>query len=114
MLLFLEFSCILIWLFLRSNMINKYELMVILKPLLPEDIRSGIQKRIEKYVKDAKGEVLVTDVWGKRHLAYAIKKHDEGYYLVYQVKLDTEFSDKFQRELKLMSDILRFILIKTD
>jgi small subunit ribosomal protein S6 len=88
--------------------------MVILKPLLPEDIRSGIQKRIEKYIKEAKGEVISTDVWGKRHLAYAIKKHDEGYYLVYQIKLEADFSEKFQRELKLMSDLLRFILVKTD
>jgi len=95
-------------------MINHYELMVILKPLLPEDIRSGIQKRIEKYVKEAKGEIASTDVWGKRHLAYAIKKHDEGYYIVYKLSLGSEFTDKFQSELKLMNDILRFILIKQD
>lgn len=95
-------------------MINNYELMVILKPLLPEDIRSGIQKRIEKYVKEAKGEIANTDVWGKRHLAYPIKKHDEGYYIVYKLSLGADFSDKFQGELKLMNDILRFILIKQD
>jgi small subunit ribosomal protein S6 len=95
-------------------MVKKYELMVILKPLLPEDIRSGIQKRIEKYVKEAKGEISTTDVWGKRHLAYAIKKHDEGYYLVYQIKLDTDSSDKFQKELKLMNDILRFLLTRLE
>lgn len=88
--------------------------MVILKPLLPEDIRSGIQKRIEKYVKEAHGEIIASDVWGKRHLAYAIKKHDEGYYLVYQLKLQADSSDKFQAELKLLSDILRFMLVKID
>ena len=95
-------------------MINQYELMVILKPLLPEDIRSGIQKRIEKYVKEAKGEIINTDVWGKRHLAYPIKKHDEGYYLIYKLSLEANLSDKFQGDLKLMNDILRFILIKQD
>lgn len=88
--------------------------MVILKPLLPEDIRSGIQKRIEKHIKDAKGEVTSMDVWGKRHLAYPIKKHDEGYYLVYKLTLSAEHSDKFQAELKLMNDILRFLLIKQE
>lgn len=95
-------------------MINKYELMVILKPLLPEDIRSGIQKRIEKYVKENNGEISATDVWGKRHLAYPIKKHEEGYYIVYNLTLNSESSDKFQRELKLMNDILRFILVKLE
>ena len=95
-------------------MINNYELMVILKPLLPEDIRSGIQKRIEKYVKEAKGEITNNDVWGKRHLAYPIKKHDEGYYIVYKLNLEAASSDKFQSELKLMNDILRFILVKQE
>lgn len=95
-------------------MVNKYELMVILKPLLPEEIRTGIQKRIEKYIKEAKGEVLNIDLWGKRHLAFNIKKYEEGYYLVYRLKLDSESSENFQKELKLMNDILRFILIKLE
>lgn len=95
-------------------MTKKYELMVILKPLLPEDIRFGIQKKLEKLVKTSGGEVTKLDAWGKRHLAYPIKKHDEGYYLVYQLTLDPEFSDKFQGELKLMNDILRFLLINLD
>jgi len=95
-------------------MVNTYELMVILKPLLPEDIRAGIQKKIEKNIKDAKGEIQNTDVWGKRHLAYKIKKHEEGYYIVYKIQLEPSLSDAFQRELKLMNDILRFILIKLE
>lgn len=95
-------------------MVKKYELMVILKPLLPEDIRSGIQSKLEKFIKDHKGEVQNLDVWGKKHLAYPINKHEEGYYMVYNLTLDPNFSDKFQNELKLMNDILRFILIKLD
>ena len=93
---------------------NKYELMIILKPLLPEDIRAGIQKKIEKLVTKGKGKITATDAWGKRHLAYPIKKHDEGYYLIYKLSLEANLSDKFQGDLKLMNDILRFILIKQD
>lgn len=95
-------------------MTKKYELMVILKPLLPEDIRAVIQKKLEKHVKDAKGSVSAIDVWGKRHLAYPIKKHEEGYYIVYQLTLEPEKVDKFQKELKLMNDILRFLLINLE
>lgn len=95
-------------------MTKKYELMVILKPLLPEDIRFGIQNKIEKLVKTSGGNISNLDAWGKRHLAYSIKKHDEGYYIVYQLVLDPKHSDKFQLELKLMSDILRFLLIKLE
>lgn len=89
---------------------NKYELMIILKPLLPEDIRAGIQKKIEKLVTKGKGKITATDPWGKRHLAYPIKKHDEGYYIVYKLTMDPGFTPEFQRELKLMSDVLRSLL----
>lgn len=88
----------------------KYELMVILKPLLPEDIRAGVQKKLETHVKKAKGKILADDVWGKRHLAYPISKHEEGYYIVYKLELAPEHVDEFQVELKLMNDILRFLL----
>ena len=93
---------------------NKYELMIILKPLLPEDIRLGIQKKIEKLVTKGKGKITATDAWGKRHLAYPIKKHDEGYYIVYKLTMDKAFAPEFQRELKLTSDILRLLLSSLD
>lgn len=88
--------------------------MVILKPLLPEDIRAIIQKKLDKLVKDSKGTINSTDSWGKRHLAYPIKKHEEGYYIVYQLTLDSDRVDNFQKELKLMNDILRFLLINLE
>jgi len=93
---------------------NKYELMIILKPLLPEDIRAQIQKKIEKLIVKGKGKIINTDNWGKRHLAYPIKKHDEGYYIVYKLEMDPTFAQEFQKELKLMNDILRLLLSKLD
>lgn len=89
-------------------------MMVILKPLLPEDIRAGIQKKLDSLVKKAKGSVLSQDVWGKRHLAYPINNHEEGYYIVYDLELDPAHIKEFQAELKLMNDILRSLLIKKD
>ncbi|KXK26638.1 MAG: 30S ribosomal protein S6 [candidate division WS6 bacterium OLB20] len=92
----------------------KYELMVILKPLLPEDIRAGVQKKLETLVKKAKGSVVNVDAWGKRHLAYPIEKHEEGYYIVYDLELDPSKVEEFQKELNLISDVLRSLLSKKD
>lgn len=86
--------------------------MVILKPLLPEDIRANIQSKIEKLVVAGKGTVTATDVWGKKHLAYDIKKHEEGYYIVYKMEMPAASAAALQHELKLMSDILRSLLSK--
>lgn len=92
----------------------KYELMVVLKPLLPEDIRTGIQKKIESLLEKAEGKVLSQDNWGKRHLAYPIKKHEEGYYIVYTLELGESHIVQFKQDLKSISDILRLLLSKKD
>lgn len=86
--------------------------MLILKPLLPEDIKSNIIEEVEKLVKKYKGNIISTDVWGKRHLAYPIKKHDEGYYLVYKLEINQKEVKEFDRQLNLNNGILRFLRIK--
>jgi small subunit ribosomal protein S6 len=91
-----------------------YELMIILKPLLPEDIRSGIEKRLNSLVKKLGGDVKSSDVWGKKHLAYKIGSHEEGYYIVYDIDLPGENLKEFDTELKLFNDIIRFLITKKD
>lgn len=88
--------------------------MLILKPLLPEDLKSKVLKKIENHLKNSKGKIDSQDVWGKRHLAYPIKKHDEGYYVVYQISIPSESATGFQHELKLMGDVLRYVLIRDE
>ena len=92
----------------------KYELMVIIKPLLPEDIKSKVLARIEKLIEKAKGKISKTDAWGKRHLAYPIKRHEEGYYVVLDVEMPQENTKEFESELKIQNDVLRFMLIRED
>jgi small subunit ribosomal protein S6 len=93
---------------------KKYELMIILKPLLPEEIRNSIQQKIETLVEKGSGKIISTDVWGKRHLAYPIKKHDEGYYIIYTLELKDGYATEFKREIRLTSDVLRLMLSKVD
>jgi small subunit ribosomal protein S6 len=90
----------------------QYELMLILKPLLPEDLKAKVLKKVEDFIEKNKGKISGKDVWGKRHLAYPIKKHDEGYYLIYKLELASEHAEEFQNQLKLTNDVLRFVLIK--
>lgn len=92
----------------------KYELMVIIKPLLPEDIKSKVLSKIEKQIAKFEGKILKTDVWGKRHLAYNIKKHEEGYYVVLDIEMPEENAPELENALKLQSDVLRHLLIRED
>lgn len=92
----------------------KYELMLILKPMLTEDIRANVLAKIEKVIKDNKGKVTKQDIWGKRHLAYLIEGNEEGYYVVYNFELESSKTAELEESLKYMNDILRFLLVKED
>ncbi|HNZ70466.1 MAG TPA: 30S ribosomal protein S6 [Candidatus Dojkabacteria bacterium] len=87
-----------------------YELMVILKPLLPDDVRKSIHKNIVKTIQDMGGDVKDVDVWGKRYLAYDIKGHNEGYYIVYQYDLPSNQVEEFARQLGLKQEVIRFLV----
>lgn len=80
--------------------------------MLPEDIKAKVLSSIESHVKNAKGSIHSADVWGKRHLAYNIKKHEEGYYIVYKLSLKKELVSEFSNQLKLTNGVLRFLLLK--
>lgn len=89
-----------------------YEFMVVLKPLLPEDVRIKTLDSISKLITDAGGTIEQKEVWGKKHLAYKIKGHEEGYYIIYSVVIPRSELTEVERNLNLIGDVLRFIFIK--
>jgi small subunit ribosomal protein S6 len=95
-----------------SEKATKYELMVIIKPLLPEDTRATVQKKLANDIAKYDGKILETDVWGKRHLAYKIEQHSEGYYIVYKLELSPATIGDLEKSLSLNTDIIRYLLTK--
>lgn len=93
---------------------NKYEMMVILKPLLPDDVRKSTHKEILDLVEGQGGVVDDTDVWGKRYLAYDIEGHNEGYYIVYQLTMPGAGIAEMKRQLGLKQEVLRFMVVKIE
>jgi small subunit ribosomal protein S6 len=91
-----------------------YEMMVIFKPLLPDDVRKGAHTSIVDIVKKYDGEVLGADVWGKRYLSYPIQSHEEGYYIVYEIKLPGKSIAEFEVEVRRISEVLRFLVSKNE
>ncbi len=93
---------------------RKYELMAIFAPELEED---AVEKEIEKLKQDISsrnGEVEKVDNWGKRKLAYEIKKKKEGTYVVLNFSLPSSEVNNFKSNLKLNENILRFMIIKEE
>lgn len=98
----------------RVKKIKNYEMMVALKPLLPDDIRKSLHKEFVDMIEKDGGEVLDVDVWGKRYLAYKIGGHNEGYYIVYDFKVSPGMVNEMKRLLQLKQEILRFMVVEVD
>jgi small subunit ribosomal protein S6 len=60
------------------------------------------------------GEILDVDVWGKRYLAYKIKGHNEGYYIVYNFKVSPDKVAEIKRQMQLKQEILRFMIVEVE
>lgn len=91
---------------------NQYELMVLIKPTLPDNVRMGLESKIIEILESGDGKVTKTDVWGKKHLAYPLEKLNEGYYIVYEFENNSSEVKAIEKALKGNKDIIRFLLIK--
>ena len=78
---------------------NNYELMVIFTPVLSEEEYKAAQKKYETLVKENGGEVLHTNPWGLKSLAYPIAKKTTGLYWVMEYTAPTSFNEKLKIQL---------------
>lgn len=90
-----------------------YELMVIVSGASEESAAHAWINTISKAVTTAGGSVHGTpDWWGKRRLAYPIKKQSDGYYAVFNLLAPGGALDEVERTLKLADDVLRHKLLR--
>ena len=78
---------------------NNYELMVIFTPVLSEEEFKAAQKKYADLVTENGGEVLHSNPWGLKSLAYPIAKKTTGLYWVIEYKAPTSFNEKLKIQL---------------
>jgi small subunit ribosomal protein S6 len=86
-----------------------YELMLLFTPEMAE---TAVLKEIS-LIKDRiskTGKVTIEDFWGKRPLAYPIKKMESGYYQVFRFSFSPEEVKELDQELRLTPSVLRFLI----
>ena len=91
-----------------------YELMVILDPDLEErTVGPSLDKYLNVIRKDG-GTVESVDIWGRRRMAYEIKKNQEGIYAVVSLTAEPDSVKELDRQLTLNESILRTKVIRPD
>ncbi len=92
---------------------RKYEMLVILEAA-PEADQAGETSQIEELIKRLGGTVSKTDVWGKRTLAYPIRKKSEGYYVLFNFELEPAQTFELRRVLGLRANVYRQLVLVVD
>ncbi len=92
-------------------MIKNYELMVVIAPKLNEEEATGTNDSILTLVKEQGGEIIKTDPWGRRMLAYPINKFNEGYYYVNYFKMESTSVKNVKRQINLSEKVIRHMFV---
>ena len=90
-----------------------YELTVLLHPDLEIDLEKPLSK-VEKIVTDNGGKVVSKDNWGKKKLAYPIKKQDFAVYVLLEVSIAPANASKVQNLLNITDEVIRYLMVEKD
>ena len=91
-----------------------YELVAIISPELDEEGVSEIVERVTQSINSRGGEVEEVKKWGKRKLAYPIRKFMEADYVLARFKLMPKSVRELEAEIGASGDILRYLVVKVD
>lgn len=91
-----------------------YETTIVVDSMLKPDDVKGLRDRIINFISNNGGEIVKADDWGKRRLAYEIKKKQYGFYLHLRFTAPAGILALLEKEYRLNESILRYLTIKVD
>lgn len=92
---------------------KEYELTVLIHPDLEVNLDAPL-KKVREIVTSAGGEIASEDNWGKKKLAYRIRKQDFAVYVYFDVKLPADAPLKISNTLNITDEVLRYLLVTVD
>lgn len=92
---------------------SQYEVAVLYDPDLEVDLEKATT-RVEKIFADNGAKTTNVDNWGKRKLAYSIKRHDMAIYVFYTLEMPGANVQKLESILNITDEVIRFLITKPD
>ena len=89
---------------------RNYELVCIFQPELDETAFNGGIERVSNWVTEAGGSVEKVEKWGRRRLAYRIRKQAEGQYVLMNISIDPKAASGLERNIRYLEPVLRHML----
>ena len=95
-----------------AERIREYEVVMILSPEATEDEVTATIERVDGLITGGGGTVGEHNNWGLKRLAFPVLKFREGNYILVKFSMDASAITEFNRSLKALEDIIRFLVTK--
>lgn len=92
---------------------KEYELTVLIHPDLEADLEKPLAK-VREIVTSAGGKIVREDSWGKKKLAYAIRREEFAVYVNFDIELPADAPLKISNTFNITDEVLRYLLVKVD
>ncbi len=91
---------------------HNYEFTFIVHPDVEDEGMTGVVEKVSQFITGGGGQITNVNRWGRRRLAYPIRKQREGYYVLMHVQLDPQSINELERSLKLTEEVIRYLLVR--
>ena len=91
-----------------------YEALYILRPDLEEEQVTAQMEKYSTLVQNQGGQVVKLDKWGKKRLAYEVKKLNEGIYVLMQFQGEPGVTAELERVFKISDEVIRFLVTRLE
>jgi small subunit ribosomal protein S6 len=91
-----------------------YELVFIADPGLGEPEVDALAAQVQGFVEKEGGRVSKVEKWGKKRLAYAVKRHREGSYVLLVIEGGSALIKEVERRIRVTDGIIRFLTVRVD
>jgi small subunit ribosomal protein S6 len=97
---------------IEDKQLRDYELVFIISPEAGDEAVEATVSGIKQFITGRGGVISDEERWGKRKLAYPIKRFLEGNYVLTRFKMKPAWSQELETNLKISEKILRHLLIR--
>jgi small subunit ribosomal protein S6 len=95
-------------------MMRRYETIFIASPVLTDEQVDELVRNFEGIIAEQGGELLKTDKWGRKKLAYEVQKFSEGYYTLFEMNAGPSLVAELERRFRNHDSVIKFLSIRMD
>ena len=93
---------------------RKYEIIFIAHPDLDEENLNNVVEKVKGWIAEDKGEVVSVDNWGKKRLAYRIRKQRDGQYVLITANMEPAAVKNLSQNMRFVESIMRSMITSVD